>query len=221
MLENLKEKNPEITFHTTADKKFKKYGRVLNYNTTQLIDQLSQSSNLNKIKAMPKASYRPNIPSLHHYDFIDLIRQDIFGELDIQVGIVEGRNNFATGTEFHQGSEVNIAITDCILVLGSKYDMINEEIDISQMVIFYVKKGEALEIYSSTLHYTPIEVDSNGFEVIVILIKGTNTDIDCKNNSLLCKKNKWYVAHKTQTDKIKRGFKAGLTGPLLEIKYTE
>lgn len=36
MLENLKEKNPEITFHTTADKKFKKYGRVLNYNTTQL-----------------------------------------------------------------------------------------------------------------------------------------------------------------------------------------
>ena len=28
MLENLKEKNPEITFHTTADKKFKKYGRV-------------------------------------------------------------------------------------------------------------------------------------------------------------------------------------------------
>ena len=71
MLENLKEKNPEITFHTTADKKFKKYGLVLNYNTTQLIDQLSQSSNLNKIKAMPKASYRPNIPSLHHYDFID------------------------------------------------------------------------------------------------------------------------------------------------------
>lgn len=221
MLNELRKLNSEIKLYTTDDKEFCKYGRVINIDNDNIVDYFSSKKEQNEIKNSVKSNYITHIPNLPFDPNIEKIKHDIFGELPIQVGIVKGRNQSLTGTEYHQGSEVNIAITDCILVLGSKYDMINETIDISQMEIFYIKKGQTIEIYSSTLHYTPIETNTNGFSMLVILLEGTNTDIEFKNGEMLCKKNKWYVCHPSQTEKIKLGFKVGLTGDLLTLFYPE
>ena len=219
MLEQLKKTNSNIKFFTTKGENFKKYGRVLNLDATSIIDHLSTQEEKDNIKNATKASYVTDREDLHDFECIPQIQKEIFGYLPIQAGVVKGKNQSLTGTEFHQGSEVNIAVTDCLLVLGNKYDMIDNAIDVSQMDVFYVEKGEVLEIYSTTLHYTPIEANKDGFSLVVILIEGTNTDIDFEKNSVLCKKNKWYVCHSSQTAKIEQGFKVGLIGDLLTIKY--
>lgn len=221
MLEQLKQMNSNLQIFTTKDKEFQQYGRSLDIDATSLIDYLSSQGEKDEIKNAAKASYVTDREDLHDFVCIPQIQKDIFGYLPIQTGVVKGRNQSLTGTEFHQGSEVNVAVTDCLLVLGNKYDMIDNTIDVSQMDVFYVEKGEVLEIYPTTLHYTPIEANNEGFSLVVILIEGTNTDIDFEKNSMLCKKNKWYVCHSSQTAKIEQGFRVGLTGDLLTIKYPQ
>lgn len=221
MLEQLKQMNSNLQIFTTKDKEFQQYGRSLDIDATSLIDYLSSQTEKDEIKNAAKASYVTDREDLHNFACIPQIQKDIFGYLPIQTGVVKGRNQSLTGTEFHQGSEVNVAVTDCLLVLGNKYDMIDNTIDVSQMDVFYVEKGEVLEIYPTTLHYTPIEANNEGFSLVVILIEGTNTDIDFEKNSMLCKKNKWYVCHSSQTAKIEQGFRVGLTGDLLTIKYPQ
>lgn len=221
MLEQLKQMNSNLQIFTTKDKEFQQYGRSLDIDATSLIDYLSSQTEKDEIKNAAKASYVTDREDLHDFVCIPQIQKDIFGYLPIQTGVVKGRNQSLTGTEFHQGSEVNVAVTDCLLVLGNKYDMIDNTIDVSQMDVFYVEKGEVLEIYPTTLHYTPIEANNEGFSLVVILIEGTNTDIDFEKNSMLCKKNKWYVCHSSQTAKIEQGFRVGLTGDLLTIKYPQ
>ncbi|MNP84692.1 hypothetical protein D3C76_1841090 [compost metagenome] len=52
---------------------------------------------------------------------------------------------------------------------------------------------------------------------IVLLLKGTNFSIT-SNNKILTKKNKYFVTHASQEEKVKDGGHPGLQGELLEIK---
>ena len=218
MIRSLQEMNPNVKIHDVGEKGFSRYGRILSYDARAVIDHLAKEEAV--FSKLPKARYVTDRADLHDFPLFSTIQKEIYGELAIQVGVVQGRNQYATGTEFHQGSEVNIAVTDCLLVLGDRAVLVaNGSVDISQMEVYFVKKGTLLEIYDSTLHYTPIETDANGFSLVVVLIEGTNTDIDAEAGSMLTKKNKWYVCHASQTQKIEQGAVAGLTGALLKIEH--
>ena len=39
-------------------------------------------------------------------------------------------------------------------------------------------KGAAIEVYATSLHYAPCHVSDEGFRSVVVLSKGTNTDLD-------------------------------------------
>lgn len=218
MLESLQKLNPSVTFHSVTEAAFQKYGRLLDYDVAQVIAELEKEAPV--FSQLPKAHYTTDRKELHDHAVFAQIRRDVYGELPIQVGVVQGRNQCATGTEFHQGSEVNIAVTDCLLVLGSRQTLVSRgSIDISEMEIFFVPKGTVMEIYDTTLHYTPIEADAQGFSLVVVLIEGTNTDIDAQRGSMLTKKNKWYVCHASQQAKIEQGAVVGLSGDLLKIEH--
>jgi hypothetical protein len=132
---------------------------------------------------------------------MEILSNEVYGGMPIQIGYCNGYNNKLNAVEYHRDSEVNIAATDLILLLGSQQD-IEEDFayDSSKIEAFLVAAGTAIEVYATTLHYAPCGVDGNGFKCVVVLPKGTNTEIDFPlfkegENSLLVARNKWLIAH--------------------------
>ena len=73
-------------------------------------------------------------------------------------------------------------------------------------------------MYATTLHYAPCNQGEDGFKCVVILPKGTNTDIDFSlhggEDRLMTAKNKWLIAH--EDAKIEGAFN-GLQGENVSI----
>ena len=42
---------------------------------------------------------------------------------------------------------------------------------------FLVPAGTGIEVYATTLHYAPCHVNEGGFQCVVVLPKGTNTEL--------------------------------------------
>ena len=72
--------------------------------------------------------------------------------------------------------------------------------DTAKVEAFLVPAGTAVEVYATTLHYAPCNKEDGGFKCVVILPKGTNTDIDFTlpasgEDQLMTAKNNWLIAH--------------------------
>ena len=175
---------------------FKKYGKVLkNSNYKEILNVM------NNIKCPENVLYEPSVRELENTHDMEILSNEVYGGMPIQIGYCNGYNNKLNAVEYHRDSEVNIAATDLILLLGSQQD-IEEDFayDSSKIEAFLVAAGTAIEIYATTLHYAPCGVDGNGFKCVVVLPKGTNTEIDFPlfkegENSLLVARNKWLIAH--------------------------
>ena len=96
----------------------------------------------------------------------------------------------------------------------------NGKIDSSDFKAFYVPAGTVLETYATTLHFSPCEVNEDGFGWVVGLPEGTNTDLTAeKTDPILFRKNKWIIAHIDNESLKAKGVVAGITGTNYEIKY--
>ena len=68
------------------------------------------------------------------------------------------------------------------------------------MEAFLIPAGTTIEVYATTLHYAPCNVAASGFKCVVVLPKGTNTDITLEEkhtpeDDLLFARNKWLLSH--------------------------
>ena len=113
-----------------------------------------------------------------------------------------------------------MAVNDLILLLGQQQDIeADHTYDTSRIEAFLVPAGTAIEVYATTLHYAPCNGEDGGFRCVVVLPKGTNTDLDFEADSqgedrLITAKNKWLIAHPEA--KIEGAF-AGLKGENITI----
>ena len=71
----------------------------------------------------------------------------------------------------------------------------------------FMYHGTVVELYATTLHYTPITV-IDSFKTICLLLKGTGDA--CQRRGILKKKNKWFIAHKDNVEKVQAGDYPGL-----------
>ncbi|MDD8048450.1 MAG: DUF4867 family protein [Thomasclavelia sp.] len=205
--DEIRKLNPQYEIKSINDTSFKEYGILVDKDCSEGIDfatnyQLS-------------SGYDSSIIELEQLPSIRNISNTVYGYLDVQVGIVSGHNNVLNGLEYHQCSETIIAVTDYILVVGHRWDINNNEYDSTKCVAFYIPQGSIVEWYATTLHYTPIAINKNGFKTICFLLKETGND--CQRIGILKKKNKWFIAHKDNIDKIKIGDFPGLKGKMIEI----
>ena len=99
---------------------------------------------------------------------------DSMVNMPIEIGYCNGQNSTLNGLEYHIGSEINVAVTDLVLMLGKLQDVDNYQYKTEDVEIFFVKKGTALQLYETTLHFSPSKTDLKGFKCIVILPRGTN-----------------------------------------------
>ena len=184
------------------DAEFKAYGKV--------VEGLDVSSLLKALEETPKPD-----------DVIYVASDEKFGGMPIQIGYCNGSNYLLNAVEYHRDSEVNVALTDLILILGKEQDIeADSTYDTSKMEAFLVPAGTVIEVYATTLHYAPCNVNGNKFCTAVILPKGTNTDAPAAQNNtgedkLLFARNKWLIAHKDA--KIEGAFE-GLIGENLSVK---
>lgn len=121
--------------------------------------------------------------------------------------------------EWHKCSEVNIAVADIILLVsdvrgieeGNRY---NSE----KVKAFKLLKGEAIEMYATTLHYCPIQASKDGFGCVVGLLKDTNTELDfVPRDKLITHKNKYIIAHEDNAELVDKGVFGGIYGENYKI----
>lgn len=128
------------------------------------------------------------------------ISYSLYGGMPIQIGYCNGYNKTLNAFEYHKDSEINIAVTDMILILGRQQDIAeNFTYPADKAEAFFVPAGTIVEMYATTLHYAPCHTQEEGFKCVVILPKGTNTSVEklnkIKEDKLLFARNKWLIAH--------------------------
>ena len=145
--------------------------------------------------------YVPSVDELEALDVAKDLQNRAYGGLPIQIGYCNGHNKKLNAVEYHRDSEVNVAVTDLVLLIGEQKDIEDDfTYDTAKIETFLVPAGTAIEVYATTLHYAPCNVNESGFQCVVVLPKGTNTEPNFQlgntgEDALLTAKNKWLIAH--------------------------
>ena len=145
--------------------------------------------------------YVPSVEELEAVPEAQAFQNRVFGGLPIQIGYCNGNNHLLNAVEYHRSSEVNVACTDLILLIGCEQDIEPDfTYDTGKIEAFLVPKGTVVEVYATTLHYAPCSVNGNNFRCVVVLPKDTNLDLEvkpegAKEDPLLVARNKWLIAH--------------------------
>ncbi|NBJ94856.1 DUF4867 family protein [Parablautia muri] len=200
-----------MEIYKVTDKRFGKYGKVI-----KDIDFSSLVKTMEEKTPLPEGvEYVPGFKVLEALPVAEELRVKIFGELPVQVGYCNGHNAMLNALEYHRSSEVNVAATDAILILGSQQDITEDfTYDTAKAEAFLLPKGTAVELYATTLHYAPCGVDGAGFKVTIVLPKGTNFDLEKEHaggeDGHMTAKNKWLLGH--PEGGLPQGSPMGLTG---------
>ena len=173
-----------------TDEAFKRYGRVVdNVDFTDLVEELK------KTPVPADVAYEPSVEALEALPVMEELSRVAYGEMPI-----------------HRDSEINVAATDAVLMLGLLADVeADHTYDTSKVEAFLVPAGTAVEVYATSLHYAPCHVDdASGFQVAIVLPKGTNYPLKeahkkvdeaksgaglSNEDAMLTAVNKWLIGH--------------------------
>ena len=229
---NNKNASQNITIKSIHDEAFRSYGRILEgYDFDDLISYMEKNTDIPESGNVYVASVE-EMESLS--SFSQLLSSVVYGGMPVEIGYCNGRNSTMNGFEYHKGSEINIAVTDFLLILGHNYDISKElTYDPSNAEVFYVEKGAAIEMFENTLHLSPCRVSDAGFKAVVVLPRGTNTPLTHeekimrdklkesgdKEAVLLLQRNKWVISHPDREPLIKQGAHPGVLGENFRLYY--
>ncbi len=185
-----------MEIYSIQDEKFRKYGKVWNnIECSRIIKEMEHTPLPEDVIYVPSVEEMEVLPEAEEF------QNRIFGGLPIQIGYCNGNNKKLNAVEYHRNSEINIAVTDLVLLLGWLPDVKEDHTyETDRIEAFFVPAGSVVEMYGTTLHYAPCNKEDGGFKCVVILPKGTNTEIDFTlpasgEDRLMTAKNKWLIAH--------------------------
>lgn len=221
VLERLNQVN-DIPVLSVRDSAFAPYGRIVRgYDFDGMCRYMEEQTKIPENGNI----YVASVAELEQFQTAREVERELYGELPIEVGYCNGRNTTYNGFEYHKGSEINVAVTDFMLVLAHVWDIRDNTIRTEQAQVFYVEKGMAIEMYQTTLHLSPCRVSDEGFRCIVILPRGTNTPLRQKDKAidpegqLLLQTNKWVLSHPDREPLMRQGAHPGLIGENKELHY--
>lgn len=222
MLERLNEVN-DVKITSVFDDDFKTYGNVVRgYDFSEMISYMEDHTDIPEQGNV----YVASVPEMESLSIVQKVQGFFYGDMPIQVGYCNGRNSTYNGFEYHKGSEINVAVTDFMLVLGHTWEIAKDNTyKVEDARVFFVPKGTAIEMFQTTLHLSPCKVTDEGFKGVVILPRGTNTPLDKKPENatgeerLLLQRNKWVISHPEREPLMKQGAFPGLLGENIELFY--
>ncbi|MDP2791021.1 MAG: DUF4867 family protein [Rectinemataceae bacterium] len=231
-LESLRSANPRHPILDLTASDFLRYGRILNLDVSSiavLADEITSiDSQANR--------YVASLPDLERHPSAEALKP-FFGYADIQVGYCNGPNSRLNAVEWHKSSEIDVAVTDLVLILGNRDDIDEAgRVDSGALRIFFIPAGAVVELLPEVLHFSPCKVHPEGFKSLIILPRGTNEALPMENptaqpiaepsvpvpeSRFLFMKNKWLIAHPERLPLIQRGAYPGIVGENIEIFTVE
>lgn len=199
------------------DERFRPYGGVVREFDGARLCQVLRSQT-----PVPEGTcYVPEADCLMALPEREALERHILGGLPVQMGWCNGHNTVLNCLEYHRSSEWNIGASSFILLLGKQEDIREGVYDTANIQAFLVPTGTLVELYATTLHYAPAQTGPDGFQVCVILPKGTNLEKPAIANTFaedpyLFAANKWLLAHR-DAQEVKQGACVGLTGANIDI----
>ena len=200
-----------------TDPAFRIYGRVI-----QGIDFSDLVEAIKRETPLPEGvAYEPSIEALEATAAAKELQKKTYGELPIEIGYCNGHNYKLNAIEYHRSSEINVAATDAVLIVGMQQDITDDfTYDTSLMEAFLVPEGTAVEIYATTLHYAPCSAGEGGFKVGIVLPAGTNYPLKDRHegweDKLIAAQNKWLIGH--AEGGLDEGAHIGLVGENPDIR---
>lgn len=208
-----------MKIYSVYDPEFKAYGQVV----TGLDDAVAEIMEVLKNTPLPeKVGYVPTDPALQELPAAIEISEHCYGGMPVQLGWCNGHNTKLNCLEYHRNSEFNLGVHDFILILGLQSEIENGVFDTANAKIFRVPAGVLVEVFATSLHYSPCHADpAKGFQVLIALPWLTNTkrpDISVKTqeDEIMTARNKWLLAH-PESDQAKSGAKIGLSGENIDV----
>lgn len=176
---------------------FGTYGRVITgYDVSGLMEAMLETPLPDGVE------YVASVPELEALPEAEALAAGIYGQMPIQIGYCNGHNRKLNALEYHRDSEVNLAVTDLVLLIGRQQDIEEDyTYDTSLVEAFFIPAGTLIEVYATTLHYAPCQCSEEGFRCVIVLPLGTNGEltgsVEVKNGEdrLLFARNKWLVGH--------------------------
>jgi hypothetical protein len=220
----LQSKNSNVDILAVTDSQFARYGRLLEGLTAKAAVAFAREN------ALPKegVTYEPSVAGLEaDEEFVRAVSQQVYGGMPAQVGWCYGRSLQLSGLEYHKGTEVLVAVTDLILLLGHFDDLVwGERItyDTTRVEAFFLPQGSAVELYPWCLHFAPCHAhEETGFCALITLPKGTNLPLDFEpqregESMLLFALNKWLIVRLEVEALVQRGAYAGLEGKNTQLQ---
>jgi hypothetical protein len=203
-----------------SDPLFQNYGQILEGFDLEELGRVLKNET-----PLPDAGtiYVASDPKLEDLPVFQEIADRAFGGMPTQLGYCNGRNTKMNCLEYHRDSELNFANEDFILLLAKREELVGGRLDSSNVVGFKVPKGVLVEVYATSLHYAPCSAKKGaGFQVLVGLPKGTNTDKPefepkSEEDKLLRARNKWLLAH-ADSKEAKEGAPVMIDGENIDIE---
>lgn len=222
MLEKLQKLNPKLSLFSVASEKFRPYGRVLQGFAFEEIHDYME-----KISQIPAEGnvYHASIAEMEKTELYTQLSETLYGQMPIQIGYCNGNNHSLNGLEYHKGNEINYASTDLVLLLGHIWQIEKNHFHSKNIIGFYLPKGTAIEVYTTTLHFAPCKITDSGFKCLVVLPAGTNTPLIenqkqfTEEDELLFMRNKWLIAHPQADRLVKNGAYVGIEGENYTLIY--
>ena len=207
-----------MKIHQITDAKFAPYGKMIeDYPVQELLSALESETPLPE-----GCDYMPEEAAIQMLPAALALEKTLFGGLPVQFGWCNGHNTKLNCLEYHRSSEILLGTEDFILLVAKEEEIENGLLDTSMVKAFRAPAGVLVEIFATTLHYAPCQVDrEKGFRVLIMLPKGTNmakpniTPVT-QEDKMLIACNKWLLAH-AETNEAKAGAWVGLTGRNIDL----
>lgn len=197
------------------DNSFRRYGTILkDYDFTDLLEAMKTTP------CPEEVEYDASVTLLEATEAAKALKENFFGGMPIDVGYCNGHNWALNALEYHRDSELNIAATDAVILVGDIHDITEDFCyETKQVEAFFLPAGTGVQLYSTTLHYAPCSYGTEGFKVAIVLPRGTNGNLTRKpskqgESQLLFAVNKWLIAH--EEAKIPGAY-IGLKGENLQV----
>lgn len=208
--------------YSVTDPEFKSYGRVWDDVPSNLTAPLVEALSATPIPEGSK--YVASAPELEQVEGADTLGLLMYGGRPFQLGWCNGHNTKLNCLEYHRASEFNLGARDFILLLAKREQIVDGKLDTTCVKAFRAPAGTLVEVYATTLHYTPCMVDDCGFQVMVALPAGTNgprpetaAGMPAAGDSYCYwKADKWVLCH-ADSPKAAEGGYVGLIGKNLDI----
>lgn len=217
---------------SVGDSVFAPYGRIIKGVDTRDILEILKSLPLRE-----KSNYVASEPALEALPAADFFRDHVFAGMPIQMGSVTGRNSRLDCLEHHMCSEVVMDTEDVVLLLAKREDVkvlddpdrqfgCRLQLNSKQVRAFLAKAGQVVELYNSTLHFTPCGMNAtHDFRGLVVLSKGTNGGKpnlvpNTEEDLTIWGRDNWLLAH-SDSPQARLGAYVGIVGENIDISQSQ